>query len=199
MEEKMKTKSLFASLFALLLFAGNIVAGENYQIDLAHSYVGFGVKHLVISTVKGNFDDFSGTINFDENDMTKSSVDVKIQVGSIDTDNTDRDNHLRSADFFDVENYPEMVFKSDSVTKEDDKYVMHGQLTLHGVTKPIDVHFEFLGKINSPWGQEVIAFDGTASLSRKEYGMTWNKTLEAGGLLVGDEIKIEIHIEAVKK
>lgn len=185
-------------LFILMPFTG-LLAGTDYQIDKVHSYVGFSVKHLVISNVKGNFTDFSGTITYDEEDITKSSANVTIKVASIDTDNENRDNHLKNEDFFDVAKFPDMTFKSTKVEKTDNGLIMHGQLTMHGVTNDIAIPFEILGKVTSPYGKEVVAFEGRAKLSRKEYGMTWNKVLEAGGLTVGDEIKIELQIEAVQQ
>lgn len=197
----MRLGKLLLPLFALMAFTGSLFAADEYTIDNVHSYVGFSVKHLVISTARGNFTTFSGTINYDESEFTKSSVEVSIDVASIDTDNEDRDNHLRSADFFDVEKFPQMTFKSTKVEKTSDGLVMHGQLTMHGVTNEVVIPFEMAGKVDNPWGQgnTVVAFDGETKISRKDFGMTWNKVIEAGGLAVGDEVKIEIHIEAVKK
>jgi len=197
---KSKLKFLiFLPVLAILILSSSIMAAETYMIDKAHSYVGFGVKHLVISTVKGNFTDFSGTINFDAEDLSKSSVDVKIKVASIDTDNDGRDDHLRNADFFDVENFPEMSFVSNSVKSDGDDLVLVGDLTMHGVTKSVEIPFEFTGSAVSPYGQKVIAFEAHTKISRKDFGMQWNKVLEAGGLAVGDEIKIELQIEAAVK
>ena len=179
--------------------AGAVFSADKYSIDLSHSYAGFSVRHLVITNVKGNFASFSGEITFDENDTIKSSANVIIDIASINTSNADRDKHLRSADFFDVEKYPEMTFVSTGVEKDGDDMILNGRLTMHGVTKDISIPFEFLGKVTDPWGKERIAFEGETKLSRKEYGMTWSKTIETGGLIVGDEIKIELQIEAVKK
>ena len=197
----MFSKINLLSLIVILLISGSAFAQDTYIIDNAHSYVGFGIKHLVISTVKGSFREFEGTVNHDENDISKSGVEVSIKVASIDTDNEKRDEHLRAPDFFDVEKYPEMTFKSTRVEKTDDGLIMHGLLTMHGVTKEVAVPFEIAGKIENPWGNgnTVMAFDGVAKISRKEFGMTWNKAIEAGGVVVGDEVKIELHIEAVKK
>ncbi len=194
----MKNFSLILSIMIFMLVSVNSFGTDKYQIDKVHSYVGFGVKHMVISTARGNFTDFSGDIIFDEADITKSSVEVIIKVASIDTDSEDRDNHLRGADFFDVENYPEMSFKSEKLEKTDDGLIMHGKFTMRGTTLDISIPIEFMGSIVNPWGKTVIAFEGSAELSREAYGMTWNKVIEAGGLAVGDKVKIELNIEAVK-
>ena len=195
----MKFRVIVFSLLAVIMAAGAVFSADKYSIDLSHSYAGFSVRHLVITNVKGNFASFSGEITFDENDTIKSSANVIIDIASINTSNADRDKHLRSADFFDVEKYPEMTFVSTGVEKDGDDMILNGRLTMHGVTKDISIPFEFLGKVIDPWGKERIAFEGETKLSRKEYGMTWSKTIETGGLIVGDEIKIELQIEAVKK
>ena len=195
----MKFRVIVFSLLAVIMAAGAVFSADKYSIDLSHSYAGFSVRHLVITNVKGNFASFSGEITFDENDTIKSSANVIIDIASINTSNADRDKHLRSADFFDVEKYPEMTFVSTGVEKDGDDMILNGKLTMHGVTKDISIPFELLGKVTDPWGKERIAFEGETKLSRKEYGMTWSKTIETGGLIVGDEIKIELQIEAVKK
>jgi polyisoprenoid-binding protein YceI len=187
----------------LALFIGAIMtipsmAADKYAFDVPHSSVGFSVKHLLISNVKGNFKDFSGTIMFDEADMSKSSVEVTIKAASIDTDNENRDNHLRSADFFHVEEFPEITFKSRVVNKTDDGFELVGMLTMHGVTKEVTIPFEFLGKVTGPMGKERLGFEGHTEIDRKDYGITWNKILDSGGLTVGNEVKIELNIEAVK-
>jgi len=189
---------LLASLM-LLLFAGVALSADRYEIDVVHSHVGFSIRHLVISNIKGHFNDFSGTIDYDENDNTKSSVKVTIKTASIDTDNEDRDAHLKSADFFSVEEYPEITFQSTGVKKTDDGLVLNGKLTLHGVTKETAIPFEMLGKAKDPRGKQRIAFEGYTKLDRKDFGITWNKTMDAGGLVVGNEVKIELQIEAIKK
>ena len=195
----MKFRVFIFSALAVVMAAGAVFSADTYSIDMSHSYAGFSVRHLVITNVKGNFNNFSGEITFDENDMSKSSANVTIDVASINTYNTDRDKHLRSADFFDVEKYPEMTFVSTGVKKDGDDMILDGKLTMHGVTREISIPFEFLGKVTDPWGNERIAFEGKTKLSRKDYGMTWSQTIETGGLVVGDEIKIELQIEAVKK
>lgn len=193
----MKSKTFLTAFMILLVTVFSAYGGTEYSIDKIHSFVGFSVRHLVISTVKGNFTDYSGTINYDEQDVSKSAVELTIKAASIDTDNENRDGHLTNEDFFDVAQYPDIVFKSDKIEKTEDGFIMHGTLTMHGVTKEISIPFEILGKITMG-EKEILAIEGNAKLSRKDYGMTWNKVLEAGGLALSDEIKIELHIEAIK-
>jgi polyisoprenoid-binding protein YceI len=195
----MKTKALIIAASLSAIFIGNVIAADKYEIDLAHSYAGFSVRHLVISNTKGSFTDFSGMIKYDEEDIRNSTAEVMIRTASIDTDNEDRDKHLKSTDFFDVEKFPEISFKSTKVEKTEDGNILHGNLTMRGVTKEIAIPFEILGKAKDPWGNDRIAFEGHTKLDRKDFGITWNKTMDAGGLVVGNEVKIELQVEAVKK
>jgi polyisoprenoid-binding protein YceI len=191
-------KLIFLSLVIGVLVSASAFAGEKYMIDPVHSSVGFSIRHLLISNVRGDFTEFSGTIDFDEVDITKSSVDVNIKTFSIDTDNTDRDKHLASADFFDGEKFPEITFKSSKIEKSERGLTLTGMLTMHGVTKEVIIPFEFIGKVMGPMGKERLGFEGSALLDRKEFGITWNKTLDEGGLALGNEVKVELNIEAVK-
>ena len=193
----LKKAVLFTMIIGAIMTIPSMAA-DKFAIDVPHSSVGFSVKHLLISNVKGNFKDFSGTIMFDESDMTKSSVEVIIKTTSIDTDNADRDAHLRSEDFFHVEKFPEITFKSSAVKKTDDGFEMVGMLTMHGVSKEVTIPFEFLGRVTGPMGKERLGFEGYTKIDRKDFGITWNKVLDAGGLTVGNEVKIELNIEAVK-
>jgi polyisoprenoid-binding protein YceI len=195
----MRYKTTLITILTCLFATGLAPGADKYEIDVAHSYVGFSIRHLVISNVKGNFTDFSGVIVYDEDDITKSSVTVDIRTSSINTDNEARDNHLRSADFFDAERYPEITFESTEMKETKDGPVMHGHLTIHGVKKEVAVPFEILGKAKGMAGEVRVGFEGHSSLSREDFGMTWNKVMEAGGLLVGNEVKVELQIEAVKK
>ena len=181
-----------------LMFFGSSFAVDKYEIDQAHSYVGFSVRHMVISNVKGNFTDFSGTIMYDESDISKSSANVKIKIASIDTDNENRDEHLRGKDFFDAEKYPEMIFESFRLEKKGNDYIMHGYLTMHGIKNEIAVPFEILGSAIGFKGEERIGFEGSAKVNRKNFGIAFNALMETGGLVVGDEVKIDLQIEAVK-
>ena len=168
----------------------------NFNLDTAHSNIGFSVKHMMVSKVRGNFNEFSANLEGNEQDLTGATIDFTIDVASINTNNTDRDNHLRSADFFDVENYPSITFKATDIqSKGDDEYKVTGDLTIKDVTKPVTFDVEYEGKGTNPWGQEVVAFSASSKINRKDFGLTWNQTLETGGVLVGEDIKIDIELE----
>jgi polyisoprenoid-binding protein YceI len=175
------------------------VPGGEYNIDPAHSIIGFSIRHLEIAWVEGRFKDFKGAIHFDEKDVTKSSVEFTAKVESIDTGVEPRNKHLRTADFFDVEKFPEMTFKSTSVERKGkDGYVLHGDLTLKGVTKPVALPFTVTGAIKDPWGNTRFGVSAQTKIDRRDYGITWGKALENGGLDVGNEVTIELQLEAVK-
>jgi polyisoprenoid-binding protein YceI len=171
-----------------------------WGIDLVHSSVGFTVRHLVVSKVRGKFTRWTGTILMDEHDLTRAQVDVSIEPASVDTGVEQRDNHLRSADFFDVEKYPTMAFKSTRVEKAPDGSLrLHGNLTMHGVTRPVTLDVEYAGSQKDPWGGFRAGFSARTSLDRKEFGLTYNQLLEAGGVVVGEKVDIDIEVEAVKQ
>ena len=195
----MKVKSLFASVLVVLLVASLSFAADTYKTDPAHSAVTFAVKHMMLATVKGKFDEFEGTIVYDEEDITKSSVTFTIKAASINTGNESRDKDLRGANFFEVEKYPEITFKSKQIVKEGDGYVAIGDLTMHGVTKEVKIPFTFLGKVKDPWGNTRIGVEGSLTLNRRDYGILYSKTLDNGGLVVGNEVKVEFSIEAIKQ
>ncbi len=184
-------------IIAILGLASGIWA-QTFEIDPVHSSVGFTIRHIV-SNVRGRFTDFSGTIVYDPEEIENSSVNVVIKSVSIDTDNEKRDNHLRSPDFFDVEKYPEITFKSTKVVKEGEKYILHGVFNMHGAEKNISFPFEILGIVPGPGGAQRAGFEAELKLNRKDYGITWNRTLDQGGLLLGDEVKIGLSIEAAEK
>lgn len=172
-------------------------AVTTWTIDPAHSAIEFAVKHMMFTTAKGRFQDFSGTITLDERDIGNSNVDVTIKPTSIDTQSEDRDNHLRSADFFDADNFPEATFRSTSVEPaKGDNLRIAGDLTIKGVTRPVVLNAEFQGRGANPWGQEVIGYEARTTFSRKEFGLTWNQALESGGVLVSDEVKLNLDIQA---
>ncbi len=179
----------------------SVVPGTTvWSIDPAHSNVEFSVRHLMIATVRGRFADVAGTVKLDEASPAKSSVDVRIQAASIDTRAEQRDNHLRSPDFFDVARYPTITFTSRTVEpKGDDQLKVTGDLTMHGVTKPVTLSATKEGSARDPWGNDRVAFSATAKLDRKEFGLTWNQALETGGVMVGDEIKITLDVELVRQ
>jgi polyisoprenoid-binding protein YceI len=178
---------------------GQDMATNRWDIDVGHSAVHFWVRHLVISKVHGRFARWAGSIELDTQDLTKSSVQVKIDASSIDTQVADRDTHLRSPDFLDVAKYPELTFRSKRIEKGGAGYRVTGDLTLHGVTREVVLDAEFGGSAKDPWGNERTAFAAKTALDRKDYGLTWNAALEAGGVLVGDKVEISIELEAVKK
>jgi polyisoprenoid-binding protein YceI len=167
-----------------------------WTIDNAHSAVEFAVKHMMFATAKGRFGTVSGTISLDNAKVANSSVDVTIDTTSIDTRDEKRDAHLKSADFFDVENYPAITFKSTKVEADGNDLKVTGDLTIHGVTRPVVLDAEFNGQGTNPWGAQVISYSATTKINRKDFGLTWNASLETGGVLVGEEVKISIEIEA---
>jgi len=172
----------------------------SWGVDLVHSSVGFTVRHLVVSKVRGKFARWTGTILMDEHDLSRTQVDVTIEPASVDTGVEQRDNHLRSADFFDVEKYPTMAFKSSRVEKaKDGSLRLFGDLTLHGVTRPVTLEVEFAGSQKDPWGGLRAGFSARTSLDRKDFGLTYNQLLETGGVVVGEKVDIDIEVEAVKQ
>ena len=171
-------------------------AVRTYTIDKSHSEAYFQVRHL-ITKVRGHFSDFAGTIDFDQEKPERSSVLFSIQTASIDTDQVDRDNHLRNDDFFAVEKYPTLTFKSTAITpKSGDDYNVEGDLTIRDVTKRIVVPVTHLGTAKDPWGNEKLAFEAEITINRKDFGLTYNAVLETGGFLVGDEVKVSLQIQA---
>jgi polyisoprenoid-binding protein YceI len=169
-----------------------------WKLDPAHTLVEFSAKHLMITTVKGRITDVDGTINIDEKDPSKSTVEATLNAKSIDTRTDQRDNHLRSADFLDVEKYPQIKFRSTRIEGDRDEFKLTGDLTIRDVTKPITLDVKFEGQQKDPWGGERVGFSATGKLDRRDYGLTWNLLLETGGLTVGNDIKVAIEVEAVK-
>ena len=173
---------------------------ERWQIDGSHSGIHFTVRHLVIAKVRGQFSRWTGALEAPGSDFARGSLDVVIDASSIDTGVADRDAHLRSADFFDVERYPEITFKSTGVTATGaDRLRVDGALTIKGVTRDVVLDVEVLGQAKDPWGNERAAFSATTTIDRREFGLTWNQVLETGGVMVGDRIDIAIDIEAVRQ
>lgn len=168
-----------------------------YSIDATHSNVEFAVKHMMITTVKGRFGDVKGTLELPESGQPK--VDVTIKTASIDTRTEARDNHLRSADFFDVEKYPEIRFVSTKADRTDDGWKLVGNLTIKGTTRPIILAVTEEGAGKDPWGNEKIAFSASGKFNRSDFGLTWNAALETGGVLVSEEVKLAIDAQLVKQ
>jgi len=174
-------------------------ATTTWTIDASHSEVGFAVKHLMISTVRGRFGVVSGTATFAEGDFSQATVDVTIDAASIDTREEKRDAHLRSADFFDVEQFPTLAFKSRSVKAiKGATFQLVGDLTIKGVSKEVVLDVEFEGAQKDPWGNQKSAFTATTTISRTDFGLTWNAALETGGVLVGDDVKISLDVQLLQ-
>jgi polyisoprenoid-binding protein YceI len=172
-------------------------AATIWAIDKAHSVVELAVKHMMFSTVKGRFANVAGTIVLNDDDLSASSVIAEIDAASIDTREAQRDAHLRSADFLDVENFPTIAFRSTGVVPRGrDRFVLVGDLTIRGVTQEVSLEAELAGKGTDPWGGQRVGFSASTTINRKEFGLTWNQALEAGGVLVSDQVKINLEIQA---
>jgi polyisoprenoid-binding protein YceI len=192
------SKTRFAVLAASLALAAPVLAGDTYTFDKAHTNVGFQVRHIY-TNVSGKFTDFAGTIQVDRAKPESSTVEFTIQATSIDTSDQRRDQHLRSADFFDVANHPTITFKSTSVKANGkDSYLVTGDFTMHGVTKSVVLPVTILGEGKDPMGNEKLGLETDLTLNRKDYGLTWNRALETGGVLVGEDVKVQIAVEANK-
>jgi polyisoprenoid-binding protein YceI len=171
----------------------------DYTIDPTHSRLGFSTRHAMVTTVRGQFKEFSGEAVIDTAAPANSTVNVTIQAAGIDTGVADRDAHLRSADFFDAETYPTITFTSTQVERDGDDWAITGDLTIKDVTKPLTIDFESNGSARDPFGNLRICFEGRATISRKDWGLTWNAALETGGMLVSDKIKLDFDISAIAK
>jgi polyisoprenoid-binding protein YceI len=170
-----------------------------YAIDATHSRVGFVARHAMVSKVRGSFNDFEGTGRFDVDNPAASSLQLTIEAASIDTRNADRDAHLRSNDFFDMETHPQIRFVSTAVEQADaDHYRVTGDLTIKGVTRPVIVDFEVIGTAVDPYGNQRLGLEGTATINRKDWGVTWNAALETGGVLVSEKVTLEFEVSAIR-
>lgn len=171
-----------------------------WQIDTSHSDIQFSVRHMMISKVRGRFETFTGTVNFDENNPTNTTVNVEVDLNSINTRDEKRDGHLRSADFFNVESYPTMTFVSKKVEQTDEfNGRLIGDLTIRGITHEVALDVQYSGTAKSPWGTVSAGFSAKGKLNRKAFGLNWNAALETGGVLVGEEVEIGIELEIVKQ
>ena len=183
-------------VFAVVLILSGVANGAGWEIDKAHSSVGFSVRHLVISNVKGSFGDFNATTDFDADNLKAGSVEMTVQVTSVDTDDAKRDGHLRSADFFDAENFPVMTFKSRKVHDVAVKnFKITGDLTIRDVTKEVTFDGVFNGVMNDPMGNTKAGFSAATKVNRQDFNVKWNKSLDAGGVVVGDEVTINLELE----
>lgn len=185
----------------LVVLAGLAPAwgADEFVIDPVHSSIEFSVRHMMVTNVRGRFREFSGTIFYDEKDITKSSVRVTIKTASIDTGNADRDAHLRSPDFFDAAKYPEITFASTRIEKRGDDYVCIGTLTIRGVSREVAIPFRILGVVKDQRGNTRLGVEAGLTINRLDYGVSWSRALEGGGLVVGNDVKIELNVQAIKR
>jgi polyisoprenoid-binding protein YceI len=196
----MRHRNYFFGLVFLSSICGPFVCAQDvYRIDPNQSTIGFSVKHMLINTVHGKFTDYSGTILLNENDLTKSSANLKINTASINTEVAPRDKDLRSPNFLDVAKYPEIIFTSHRVEKNANGYVLVGELAMRGVSKEVTIPFKYNGKVKDLLGNTRIGFEGGLTINRQEWGISYSRVLDSGGLVAGNEVKIELDIEAVKK
>lgn len=195
-EKKMK-KTLLT--FLLMFAVVSVASAEEYTIDVSHSTLGFAVKHLGVGTTRGAFDDYTGVIVYDSEDLSKFKADVTIQATSINTRNEGRDKHLRNDDFFGVETYPTITFTSDRLEKRGGGHVIVGDLTIKDVTKQLTIPVQVNGPVVSPFGPTVFAIAGQTRINRQDFNVSWSKNLDAGGLVVGNEVDLIIELELMKK
>lgn len=175
------------------------MSNSTWNFDPAHSGINFAVRHMVLAKVRGRFGGWSGDLQLDPGDLTRSRVAVEVEAASIDTGVAERDTHLRSPDFFDVERFPSLSFRSTRIEAlGESRYQLHGELTIRDVTRNVVFEVEYAGTAVDPWGNERMAFAASTSIRRKDYGLTWNQVLEAGGVLIGDKIDIELDVQAIK-
>ncbi len=176
------------------------MATTKWAIDPTHSEIGFKVKHMMFTNVSGKFENYDATITTDGDNFENASISFSADVNSVDTRNADRDNHLKSADFFDAENHPKLTFKASSFTKvDDDNYELSGDLSLRGVTKFVKLPVEFSGLMKDPWGNTKAGLNISGKISRKDWGLNWNSALETGGVLVSDDVRLNIELQLVKQ
>ena len=172
----------------------------DYDIDASHSRIGFAAKHAMVATVRGQFGSYRADVHLDEENPAASSIRLELDTASVDSGNADRDAHLRTPDFFDVENHPTIVFQSTKVEKtDDDVYTLIGDLTIKGKTQPVSVEFELTGTTNDPWGSFRLGFEGRTTVNRRDWDLAWNMPLDKGGVLVSEKVKLEFDISAVRK
>jgi polyisoprenoid-binding protein YceI len=171
----------------------------DYTLDLAHTRIGFSARHAMVTKVRGQFNEFNGSVVLDAETPENSKVEITIKAASVDTRNADRDAHLRSNDFFAMEEYPEITFRSTRVEQaSENEYYVTGDLTIRGITKPVTVNFQLNGSAVDPWGNFRVGFEGQTTINRKDWGVSFNAAMEAGGVLVSDKVNLEFEVEAVK-
>jgi polyisoprenoid-binding protein YceI len=194
-------KNRYNRLAVITLLCSSWAFASNWQIDPAHSTASFSIRHMMISNVRGEFGKVTGSVNWDEADVTKSTAEATIDTTTINTHEPKRDQHLKSPDFFDVAKYPTITFKSKSVKKAGaDRLTITGDLTMHGVTKPVTLEATYTNdELKDPWGNTRRGASARTKLNRKDFDLKWNQTLESGGVLVGDEVDITLDLELIKK
>ncbi|MFH1811206.1 MAG: YceI family protein [Pseudomonadota bacterium] len=192
-------KQLVSFALAFAFVVPSAASAAQWDVDPAHSQANFSVRHMTVSTVRGTFTGISGTFDIDEKDPTKGQIDVAIDVNTVDTKVEKRDQHLKSPDFFDPAKYPAMTFKATKITGKKGKYKVHGDLTIRDKTKPVVLDVTTTGPVKSPWGQTVVGVEATTTINRQDFGVAWNNKLETGGLVVGNEVKIDLALELIKK
>ncbi len=176
-----------------------MTTNSNWSLDTVHSGINFSVRHMVVSKVRGRFAKFTGNVALDEGDLTRSTVEATIDASSIDTGTAQRDEHLKSADFFDVEHFPQIRFRSTGIEKlGTERYRLTGELTIRDVSREIALDVEYGGRGKDPWGNERVGFTAKTALDRKDFGLKWNQALETGGVLVSDRVEIELELQAVR-
>jgi polyisoprenoid-binding protein YceI len=196
--KKIMKNSILSIAVAIATFSAQ--AQTTWKVDASHSKIGFAVSHLVISETEGSFNVYDGTVVSKTDDFTDAQVDFSVDANSINTESADRDKHLKGADFFDTEKFPKLTFKSTSFKKTSgNKYVLEGNLTIKDVTKKVKFDVTYNGQAKSPWGQTAAGFKATSSINRVDYGLTWNKALEAGGVLVGEKVDITLKLELIRQ
>ena len=174
------------------------MATTKWSIDPTHSEVGFKVKHMMFTNVSGTFAAYDATITTEDDNFENANFEFSANIDSISTNNTDRDNHLKSADFFDADNFPKLTFKASSFTKDGDDYEITGDLSIKEVTKPVKFPVEFSGLMKDPWGNTKAGLNIYGKINRKDWGLNWNSALETGGVLVGEEVKLNIELQLIK-
>lgn len=194
-----KTNIIASSIMAAILGITVQTQAATYNLDPSHTTIGFSVRHMVVANVKGQFATFNGTINYDPAAPETTSASAIIQVNSVDTANADRDAHLLKEDFFDAEKHPEITFETTSVQGTAPNLTLIGNLTMKGVTREVRLPVELNGPITDPWGNERIGISGTAEVNRQDFGISFSKTLDNGGLVVGDIVKLIIEAEGIKQ
>lgn len=175
------------------------MATTKWTIDPTHSEVGFKVKHMMFTNVSGQFDTYNATITTEDFDFTTSKIEFSADIDSINTGNSDRDNHLKSADFFDAEKNPKLTFVSSSLVKKGDDHELTGELTINGITKTVKLETEVSGLLKDPWGNTKVGLNATGKINRTDFGLTWNSALETGGVLVSEEVKLNIELQFLQQ